>query len=144
MVVYRVRCTLFNRNFHQSKDFGRPACARGFLERRGWWLDTIDPARAVADGRVHGPGVGLSILTFPSHDGREGNRPLDGGEALLVAARRLGDIVLGRRDFGTAFANLLIPRRGIPPARGPVRPLPPRTDGPEKATTHGPRAVPPQ
>jgi hypothetical protein len=95
VVVHRVLCGPLNQNLYWDRDSGRLVCVQNVIEGRGWRLDTIDLARAVADGRAHGPGVRVSVLTFPSHDELEGYWPLDGGKVLFVAARRQDNIVVG-------------------------------------------------
>ena len=95
VVVHRVLCGPFNQNMYWDAEAGHLTCVQNVVEGRGWRLDTLDLARAVADGRAHGPGVRVRALTFPSHDELEGYWPLDRERSLWVAARRRDNIVVG-------------------------------------------------
>ena len=72
VVAHRVLCGPFNQNLHWDTANGRLTCVQNVIEGRGWRLEVIDLARAVADGRASGPGVRVRQLTFPGHDELEG------------------------------------------------------------------------
>jgi hypothetical protein len=93
--VARVLCGPFNQNLCWDEQTGRLTCVQNVIEGRGWRLDVINLAKAVADGRAGGPGARVQILTFPPHDELEGYWPLDGERALFVTSRRDGNIVVG-------------------------------------------------
>jgi hypothetical protein len=95
VVVHRVLCGPWNQNLQWDEENGRLTCVQNVIEGRGWRLDTLDLARAVADGRATGPGVRVRTLTFPSHDELEGFWPLDRDRSLFVAARRRDNVVVG-------------------------------------------------
>jgi hypothetical protein len=95
VVVHRVLCGPWNQNLYWDEGTGRLTCVQNVIEGRGWRLDEIDLAKAVADGRATGPGVRLKTLTFPSHDELEGFWPLDKRQMLFVAARRHDNVVVG-------------------------------------------------
>ncbi len=59
---------------------------------RGWRLDELDLARAVADGRADGPGVRVRRLTFASHDEFEGYWRLSEQRGLFAVARRYDNV----------------------------------------------------
>jgi hypothetical protein len=65
------------------------------IEGRGWRLDVIDLATAIADGRVSGPGARVTRLTFAPRDELEGYWPLDEERSLLAVARRRDNVVAG-------------------------------------------------
>jgi hypothetical protein len=88
VVVHRVLCGSFNQNLHWDAGAGHLTCVQNVVAGRGWRLDVLDLARAVADGRVDGPGVRLRQLTFPSHDELEGYWPLADRRGLFAVARR--------------------------------------------------------
>ena len=75
--VHRVLCGPFNQNLHWDITSGRLTCVQNVIEGRGWRLDVIDLARAIADGRASAPGVRVKTLTFSPHDELEGYWPLD-------------------------------------------------------------------
>lgn len=121
VVVHRVLSGPFNQNLHWDAPAGRLVCIQNVVAGRGWRLDSVDLARAVADGRVDGPGVRASRLTFPDHDELEGYWPLGPDRSIFAIARR--------RD------NLFIAAvRAIPP-----RPSPPAEGGSDTAATPAPR-----
>ena len=93
--VHRVLCGPWNQNLHWDITSGRLTCVQNVIEGRGWRLDVIDLARAVADGRASAPGVRIKTLTFSPHDELEGYWPLDRERALFVTSRRTGNIVDG-------------------------------------------------
>jgi hypothetical protein len=95
VVVHRVLCGPFNQNLHWDGASGRLTCVENVVEGRGWRLDTLDLAKAVADGRADGPGVRVRSFTFPPHNELEGFWPLDAGRVLLVTSSPHDNIVLG-------------------------------------------------
>lgn len=95
VTVHRILCGSFNQNLYWDAPRGRLVCVQNVIEGRGWRLDEIDLAKAVADGRASGPGARVRTLTFPSHDELEGYWPLDGERVLFAAARRKDNLVMG-------------------------------------------------
>jgi hypothetical protein len=95
VVVHRLLCSPFNQNMHWDEDTGRLTCVQNVIEGRGWRLDVLDLAKAVADGRADAPGVRLRTQTFASHDELEGYCPLDGDRSLFAIARRRDNLVCG-------------------------------------------------
>jgi hypothetical protein len=95
VVTHRVLCGPFNQNLHWDVSSGQLTCVQNVIAGRGWRLDVLDLARAVADGRVEGPGVRLHRLTFSSHDELEGYWPLAGDHALFAVARRHDNVFAG-------------------------------------------------
>src|SRR5262249_7456390 len=93
VVPHRVLCGPFNQNLHWDADSGRLTCVQNVVVGRGWRLDELDLARAVADGRADGSGVRVRRLTFPSHDELEGYWPLGGRRGLFAVARRRDNLV---------------------------------------------------
>ncbi len=93
--VSRVLCGPFNQNLYWDARTGRLTCVQNVIEGRGWRLDVIDLARAVADGRADAQGVRIETSTFPPHDELEGYWPLDAERSFFVTSRRDGNIVLG-------------------------------------------------
>jgi hypothetical protein len=64
VVVYRVLCSPWNQNLAWDASTGRLTFVENVIEGRGWRLETIDLARAVAHGRIDGPGVRIKVSTF--------------------------------------------------------------------------------
>jgi hypothetical protein len=95
VVVHRVLCGPFNQNLHWDADKGELTCVQNVIAGRGWRLDVLDLAKAVADGRASGPGVRVRMLTFPPHDELEGYRPLDGKRGLFVTSMVKDNLVVG-------------------------------------------------
>jgi hypothetical protein len=95
VVVHRVLCGPFNQNLHWDAETGRLTCVENVIEGRGWRLDTIDLARAVADGRADGPGVRIRTFTFAPHDELEGWWPLDRERMAFVTSSRRDNIAVG-------------------------------------------------
>jgi hypothetical protein len=93
--VHRVLCGAFNQNLHWDAQSGRLTCVQNVIEGRGWRIDVIDLAKAVADGRVDAPGVRITKFTFSPHNELEGYWPLDHDRALFVTSSRAGNIVAG-------------------------------------------------
>ena len=107
VVVHRVLAGPWNQNLHWDRESGRLVCVENVIEGRGWRLDTLDLARAVADGRADGPGVRVERITFEPHDELEGYCRLDRTRGLFITSSRSNNLVAGT-----------------------VRPTPPRTSPP--------------
>src|SRR5271166_6213893 len=95
VVVHRVACGPFNQNLHWVAGSGQLICVQNVIAGRGWRLDALDLARAVAAGRAEAPGVRVRRLTFPSHDELEGYWPLDSRRGLFAIARRRDNVLVG-------------------------------------------------
>jgi hypothetical protein len=95
IVVHRVLCGPFNQNLHWDAESGHLFCVQNVIAGRGWQLDELDLARAVADGRADGPGVRVRRLTFPAHDELEGYWPLASHRGLFAVARRRDNLFVG-------------------------------------------------
>jgi hypothetical protein len=93
--VARALCAPFNQNLYWDAQKGRLTCVQNVIEGRGWRLDVIDLAKALADGRAAAPGARIQTLTFPPHDELEGYWPLDAERSLFVTSRGNGNIVIG-------------------------------------------------
>ena len=68
VVIHRVLCGPFNQNLHWDAGAGQLFCVQNVIAGRGWRLDVLDLARAVADGRAEGPMARVRRPTFPSHE----------------------------------------------------------------------------
>jgi hypothetical protein len=95
VVVHRVLVGPFNQNLHWDAGTGQLTCVQNVIVGRGWRLDVLDLARAVADGRAGGPGVRVRMLTFLPHNELEGYRPLEGSRGLFVTSSRKDNVVVG-------------------------------------------------
>jgi hypothetical protein len=95
VVAHRVLCGPFNQSLHWDADAGHLTCVQNVIAGRGWRLDVLDLARAVADGRADGPGVRVRRLTFSPHDELEGYWHLSGGRGLFAVARRQDNVFVG-------------------------------------------------
>jgi hypothetical protein len=95
VVAHRVLCCPFNQNLHWDGRVGQLTCVQNVIAGRGWRLDVLDLARAVADGRAWGPGVRVRTLTLPPHDELEGYRPLGEGRGLFVTSGWKDNLVVG-------------------------------------------------
>jgi hypothetical protein len=95
VVAFRFLAGPFNQNLHWEAAAGQLTCVQNVIAGRGWRLDVLDLAKAVADGRAGGPGVRVRMLTFPPHDELEGYRPLDGGRGLFVTSSGKDNVVVG-------------------------------------------------
>jgi hypothetical protein len=95
VVVHRFLSGPWNQNLHWDDERGRLVCIENVIEGRGWRLDTLDLARAVADGRADGPGVRVTRVTFAPHDELEGYCPIDRTRGLFLTSNRIDNIVIG-------------------------------------------------
>jgi hypothetical protein len=95
VVAHRVLCGPFNQSLHWDALRGQLTCVQNVIAGRGWRLEVLDLARAVADGRASGPGVRVRTLTFMPHDELEGYRPLDERRGLFVTSSRKSNLVIG-------------------------------------------------
>jgi hypothetical protein len=95
VIAHRVLCGPFNQSLHWDAACGRVTCVQNVIAGRGWRLDVLDLARAVADGRAGGPGVRVRTLTFPPHDELEGYRPLGGRRGLFVTSGQRDNLTVG-------------------------------------------------
>jgi hypothetical protein len=107
VVAHRFLAGPFNQNLHWDAARGQLTCVQNVILGRGWRLDVLDLARAVADGRADGPGVRVRVLTFPPHDELEGYRPLEGDRALFVTSGRKDNVVVGD-------VKIVEPRESLP------------------------------
>ena len=95
VVAHRFLCGPFNQNLHFDPEHGRVVLVQNVIAGRGWQLDVLDLAKAVADGRADGPGVRLARYTFPPHDELEGWKPLDDRRGVFVISSRKDNVVVG-------------------------------------------------
>jgi hypothetical protein len=95
VVAHRVACGAFNQNLHWDGAKGQLTCVQNVIGGRGWRLDVLDLARAVAAGRASAPGVRVRMLTLMPHDELEGYRPLSDGWGLFVTSSLKGNLVVG-------------------------------------------------
>jgi hypothetical protein len=95
VVAHRILAGPFNQNLHWDAAKGQLTCVQNVIAGRGWRLDILDLAKAVADGRASGPGVRVQMQTFPPHDELEGYRPLPGGRGLFVTSSQKDNVVVG-------------------------------------------------
>jgi hypothetical protein len=95
VVVHRVLSGPFNQNLHWDARSGHLTCIQNVIPGRGWRLDELDLAGAIADGRVDGPKVRVRRLTFEPHDELEGYWPLTLERGLFAVARRRDNLFIG-------------------------------------------------
>ncbi len=95
VVQYRIPCGPFNQNLHWDNESGQLTCVQNVVGGRGWRLDVVDLARAIAAGRVDGPDARVRRLTFLSHDELEGYWPMNKQRALFAVARRQDNLFTG-------------------------------------------------
>jgi hypothetical protein len=88
VVTHRLLCGLFNQSLHWDGTSKHLTCIQNVIAGRGWRLDELDLARAVADGRADGPGVRVRRLTFAPHDELEGFWPISANGGLFAVARQ--------------------------------------------------------
>jgi hypothetical protein len=112
VVAHRVLCGPFNQNLHWDAESGRLICVQNVIAGRGWRLDELDLASAVADGRAEGPRVQVRRLTFAPHDELEGYWPLAGNRGLFAVARRRDNLFVGA--FRQTEPRPSAPDRGRP------------------------------
>lgn len=115
VVVHRILCGPYNQNLAWDGASGRLTCVQNVIEGRGWRLDTLDLARAVADGRADGPGARIAAQTFPGESELEGYCTLPDGSSLFVAATLGDNLVLGRIKPAPEAEAILQPARREPP-----------------------------
>ena len=115
MVVHRVLAGAWNQNLHWDRESGHLVCVENVIEGRGWRLDTLDLARAVADGRADGPGVRVARVTFEPHDELEGYCKLDRSRGLFITSGRSGNLIAG-------VIRPTDPRPSPPPPASPAKP----------------------
>ena len=113
VVTHRVPCGAFNQNLHWAAGSGHLICVQNVIEGRGWRLDELDLARAVAAGNADGPKVRVRRLTFAPHDELEGYWPLTDQRGLFAVARRRDNLFIG--TFGRTE-----PRTSPPEQAGPA------------------------
>jgi hypothetical protein len=94
VVAHRILCGPFNQNLHWDAGRGHLVCVQNVIAGRGWRLDVLDLARAVADGRANGPGVRVRTMTFLPHTELEGYRQLDGRRGLFVTSYPQDNVVI--------------------------------------------------
>lgn len=95
VVAHRVLCGPFSQNLHWDGRRGQLTCVQNVVAGRGWRLDVLDLAKAVADGRAWGPRVRVRTLTLLPHDELEGYRPLGEARGLFVTSSRRDNLVVG-------------------------------------------------
>jgi hypothetical protein len=95
VVAHRVLCGPFNQSLHWDPANGQLTCVQNVIAGRGWRLDILDLARAIADGRAWGPGVRVQTLTFLPHDELEGYRPLSNRRGLFVTSNLKNNLIIG-------------------------------------------------
>jgi hypothetical protein len=95
VVAHRVLCGPFNQNLHWDAGRGQLTCVQNVVAGRGWRLDVLDLAKAVADGRAWGPGVRVRTLTFSRRDELEGYRPLGEAGGLFVTSSGKDNLIVG-------------------------------------------------
>jgi hypothetical protein len=110
VIVHRVLSGPWNQNLHWDPELGQLVCIENVIEGRGWRLDVLNLARAVADGRADGPGVRVARQTFAPHDELEGYCPLDRTRSLFVTSSRNDNLTLG-------VIRAVDPRPSPPPTR---------------------------
>jgi hypothetical protein len=127
VVANRVLCGPFNQNLHWDAGSGQLTCVQNVVAGRGWRLDVLDLTKAVADGRIEGPGVRVRRLTFPSHDELEGYWQLAERRGLFAVARRRDNL------FAASFRETE-PRPSPPDTTRPDVNAVPASGGKEKAS----------
>ncbi len=71
----RVLCGPFNQNLHWDAQRKNLICVQNVVAGRGWQLDVLNLAKAIADGRADGPGVRVAKIVLPPHTELEGYCP---------------------------------------------------------------------
>jgi hypothetical protein len=105
VVAHRVLCGPFNQNLHWDAGSGHLVCVQNVIAGRGWRLDELDLARAVADGRADGPGVRVRRLTFAPHDELEGYWRLTEERGLFAVARRRDNLFVASIHLTGPFSS---------------------------------------
>lgn len=98
VIVARVLCGPYNQNMYWNESTGELTLVQNVIEGRGWRLDVVNLAKALADGRVDGEGVRVKKWTFMPHDELEGYWPVDAERVLFAIARRADNVVLGKLE----------------------------------------------
>jgi hypothetical protein len=105
VVAHRILCGPFNQNLHWDAGRGQLTCVQNVIAGRGWQLDIIDLAKAVADGRASGPGVLVRRVILPYHDELEGYRPFSDSKSLFITSSRKNNVVLGEIQTVAAYKS---------------------------------------
>jgi hypothetical protein len=96
VTAYRFLCGPFEQNLHWDAEHAQLTCVQNVIAGRGWQLEIVDLAKAVADGRADGPQVQIRKLTFLPHDELEGYRPLPDGLGLFVMSSPTENLTVGK------------------------------------------------
>lgn len=96
VIVHRLWCGSFNQNLHWDEQSGKLTFIQNFIEGRGWQLEEVDLAKAVAAGMTARQGVITRRLLFMPHDELEGYLPLPDGRALFVTSSGKNNITVGK------------------------------------------------
>jgi hypothetical protein len=95
VILHRVLCGPFSQNLYWNAESGHLTCVQNVRPGRGWRLDVLDLAAAVAAGRATAPGVRVRTLVFAPHDELEGYWSLDPASAAFAVARRVDNLFIG-------------------------------------------------
>ena len=95
VVAHRVLCGPFNQNLHWDAESGQLTCVQNVIAGRGWRLDVLDLTRAVADGRVDGPGVRVRAADLPVARRAGGLLAAGRPAGLFAVARRRDNLFAG-------------------------------------------------
>jgi len=95
VVAYRFLCGPFNQNLAWDPAQAQLTCIQNVIAGRGWRLEIVDLAKALADGRAAGT-ARVRSLTFLPHDELEGYRPLPDGFGLFVTSSPTENLTLGK------------------------------------------------
>ena len=76
VVIHRIASGPFNQNMQWDAESGCLTCVQNVIEGRGWRLDVLDLAKAVAARDAGAAGVRVRSHTFTPHDELEGYWPL--------------------------------------------------------------------
>ncbi len=96
VVVHRILAGSWNQALHWVVARGELICVENVIEGRGWRLDTLNLAQAVADGRADGPNVRIGRVTFPPHNELEGFSWIEETRGLFITSSRSENLVIGR------------------------------------------------
>jgi polyphosphate kinase len=92
-------------NLHWDAGRGQLTCVQNVIAGRGWQLDVLDLAKAVAHGRATGPGVRVRQVILPIHDELEGYRPFSDGKSLFITSSRKNNLMLGEIKMVDAYKS---------------------------------------